>query len=54
MTILVQICYFISFCRKIYVVTKLLFEIPILCFISVLLESSGHYGATSETQYNTS
>ena len=30
-------------------VTKMLFEIPILCFISVLLESSGRYGATSET-----
>ena len=29
-------------------VTKILFEIPILCFISVLLESSGRYGATSE------
>ena len=26
----------------------MLFEIPILCFISVLLESSGRYGATSE------
>ena len=29
-------------------VTKMLFEIPILCFIFVLLESSGGYGATSE------
>ena len=29
-------------------VTKILFEIPILCFILVLLESSGSYGATSE------
>ena len=30
-------------------VTKMLFEIPILCFIFVLLESSGpRYGATSE------
>ena len=27
---------------------KMLFEIPILCFIFVLLESSGGYGATSE------
>ena len=26
----------------------MLFEIPILCFIFVLLESSGRYGATSE------
>ena len=29
-------------------VTKMLSEIPILCFISVLLESSGRYGPTSE------
>ena len=29
-------------------VTKTLFENPILCFIFVLLESSGGYGATSE------
>ena len=29
-------------------VTKMLFENPILCFIFVLLESSGGYGATSE------
>ena len=29
-------------------VTKMLFEIHILCFIFVLLESSGGYGATSE------
>ena len=29
-------------------VTKMLFEIPILCFIFVLLESSGGYGATFE------
>ena len=29
-------------------VTKMLFKIPILCFIFVLLESSGGYGATSE------
>ena len=29
-------------------VTKMLFEISILCFIFVLLESSGRYGATSE------
>ena len=29
-------------------VTKILFEIPILCFIFVLLESSGGDGATSE------
>jgi len=29
-------------------VTKLLFEIPILCFIFVLLESSGGNGATFE------
>ena len=29
-------------------VTEMLFEIPILCFIFVLLESSGRYGATSE------
>ena len=29
-------------------VTKMLFEIPILCFIFVLLESSFSYGATSE------
>ena len=29
-------------------VTEMLFEIPILCFIFVLLESSGGYGATSE------
>ena len=29
-------------------VTKMLFEIPILSFIFVLLESSGGYGATSE------
>ena len=29
-------------------VTKMLFEIPILCLIFVLLESSGGHGATSE------
>ena len=29
-------------------VTKMLFEFPILCLIFVLLESSGGYGATSE------
>ena len=29
-------------------VTEMLFEIPILCFIFVLLESSGGDGATSE------
>ena len=29
-------------------VAKMLFKIPILCFIFVLLESSGGYGATSE------
>ena len=29
-------------------VTKMLFEIPILCFISVLLESSGRYLSTSK------
>ena len=29
-------------------VTKMLFEIPILCFLFVLLESSGGYGASSE------
>ena len=29
-------------------VTKMLFKIPILCFIFVLLESSGGYGVTSE------
>ena len=29
-------------------VTKMLFEMPILCFIFVLLESSGGYGATSK------
>ena len=29
-------------------VTKMLFEIPILCFIFVFLESSFSYGATSE------
>ena len=29
-------------------VTKMLFEIPMLCFIFVLLESSGGYGATSK------
>ena len=34
--------------RKIYMVTKMLFEIAILCFIFVLLESSGGDRATSE------
>ena len=34
--------------RKIYMVTKMLFKIPISWFIFVLLESSGGYGATSE------
>ena len=29
-------------------VTKMVFEIPILCFIFVLLESSGGHGVTSE------
>ena len=46
--ILVQTGYLLASARKIYMVTKMLFEIPMLCFIFVLLESSGGYGATSE------
>ena len=50
---LVQIGYFTGFCKEnIHSNKNVIFEIPILCFISVLLESSGRYGATS-IQYNT-
>ena len=39
--------YFTGFCKK-NMATKMLFEIPVLYLISVLLESRGRWGATSE------